>query len=539
MLRVANPVLPGFHPDPSILRVGDEYFIANSTFEWYPGVEIHRSKDLVTWDRVPSPLSEKRLLDMDGAPPSCGIWAPCLSYSDGLFWLIYTNVRTWHGPWKDTPNYLTTAPSIEGPWSDPVFLNCSGFDPSLFHDEDGRKWFVNMEWDYRLTGPKQFSGILAQEYLPSERRLAGPIRKIFKGSELGMVEGPHLYKREGWYYILAAEGGTEYAHATTLARSRSLFGPYELHPFNPLISSYAHPDLRLQKAGHASWCDTPDGRTYLSFLCGRPLPGTRSCPLGRETSIVELEWREGWPYVKHEDGKDFEDGVCRNYPSSSFEPPLIKAEYEKAGAFPPAARSVEYRFGGPEIPVDFKSLRTERDPDTYSLTARPGWLRMRGGQSPISCFGQSLLARRQTDFDFDAATRIDFSPASFQQLAGLCWRYDEENQYLLAISRDEGLGRVLFVITMINHGFARSLETKIPDEGPVWLGLSVRGASGSFRYSLDGEKWNPLRPVLDTTVLSDEFSGLGFTGAFVGMFSVDTEANRAAADFESFSYKVR
>jgi len=539
MLRVANPILPGFHPDPSILRVGDEYFIANSTFEWYPGVEIHRSKDLVTWDRVPSPLSEKRLLDMDGAPPSCGIWAPCLSYSDGLFWLIYTNVRTWHGPWKDTPNYLTTAPSIEGPWSDPVFLNCSGFDPSLFHDDDGRKWFINMEWDYRRTGPKQFSGILLQEYLPAEKRLAGPIHKIFQGSELGMVEGPHLYKREGWYYILAAEGGTEYAHAATLARSRSIFGPYELHPFNPLISSYAHPDLRLQKAGHASWCDTPDGRTYLSFLCGRPLPGTRSCPLGRETSIVELEWKDGWPYVRHEDGKRFEDGACRNYPTASFEPPLVKAEYEKAGAFPPAARSVEYRFDGSRIPVDFKSLRTERDPDTYSLSARPGWLRMKGGQSPLSCFGQSLLARRQTDFDFDAATRIDFSPASFQELAGLCWRYDEENQYLLAISRDESLGRVLFVITMINHGFARSLETKIPDEGPVWLGLSVRGASGSFRYSLDGERWNPLRPVLDTTVLSDEFSGLGFTGAFVGMFSVDTEANRAAADFESFSYKVR
>jgi xylan 1,4-beta-xylosidase len=538
-LRVANPVLPGFHPDPSILRVGDEYFIANSTFEWYPGVEIHRSKDLATWESVPSPLSEKRLLDMDGAPPSCGIWAPCLSYADGLFWLIYTNVRSWKGPWKDAPNYLTTAASIEGPWSDPVFLNCSGFDPSLFHDEDGRKWFVNMEWDYRRSGSAQFSGILLQEYLPSEKRLAGPIRKIFRGSEIGMTEGPHLYRRDGWYYLLVAEGGTEYAHAATVARSRSIAGPYEIHPFNPLISSYGRPDIKLQKAGHASWCGSPDGRTYLAFLCGRPLPGTRSCPLGRETSIVELVWKEGWPYVRHEDGECFSEGECRNCPTDSFEPPAAGAARPGAAAAAAAGRSVEYRFDGPSVPIDFKSLRTERDPDTYSLAARPGWLRMRGGQSPLSCFGQSLLARRQTDFDFDASTRIDFSPTSFQQFAGLCWRYDEENQYLAAISRDEERGRVLFVITMINHGFARSLETKIPEEGPVWLGLSVRGASGSFRWSTDGELWNPLRPVLDTTVLSDEFAGLGFTGAFVGMFCVDAEANRASADFERFIYKVR
>jgi ABC-type molybdate transport system permease subunit len=180
MLRVQNPVLPGFHPDPSILRVGEDYFIANSTFEWYPGIEISRSKDLVTWESVPSPLSEKRLLDMDGVAASCGVWAPCLTHADGLFWLIFTNVRSWNvGPWKDTPNYLVTAPSIEGPWSDPVFLNCSGFDPSLFHDDDGRKWLVNMEWDYRKKGQHQFSGILLQEYSPSKKALRRPeIQKI-------------------------------------------------------------------------------------------------------------------------------------------------------------------------------------------------------------------------------------------------------------------------------------------------------------------------------------------------------------------------
>lgn len=540
MLRVNNPILPGFHPDPSILRVGNDYYIANSTFEWYPGVEIHRSKDLVTWESVPSPLSEKRLLDMDGARASCGIWAPCLTYSDGLFWLIYTNVRSKDSsPWKDTPNYLTTAPSIEGPWSDPVFLNASGFDPSLFHDDDGKKWIVNMEWDYRKTGSRQFSGILLQEYNSIQKKLTGPIQKIFPGSAIGLVEGPHVYKRNGWYYVVVAEGGTSYEHAVTVARSRNLTGPYELHPQNPLISSYGHPELKIQKAGHGSWCDTPDGRSYLAFLCGRPLPGSDNCVLGRETSIVELEWRNDWPYVKPEPGKQlFENGLVRNFPADSFEPPVISQVYKEKNAFPAATRSITYRFDGKTIHSDFKNLRVERDPAIYSLNAKPGFLRLRGGQSPVSTYGQTLLARRQTDFDFEAETCVFFYPTDFQHLAGLTWRYDETNQYMAAISHDNKRGRVLSVITVINEQFTRSFDIALPPAGAVWLGLTVNGTVGQFKYSLDGKTWNPIRPMLDANVLSDEYGGLGFTGAFVGMFCSDMAAYSVHADFEYFSYKV-
>ncbi len=540
MLRVNNPVLPGFHPDPSILRVGDDYFIANSTFEWYPGVEIHRSKDMVTWETVPSPLSEKRLLDMDGAAASCGIWAPCLSYSDGIFYLIYTNVRNWNvGPWKDTPNFLTTAPSIEGPWSDPVFLDSSGFDPSLFHDSDGKKWLVNMEWDYRKTGSYQFSGILLQEYSSAEKKLTGPVQKIFMGSSIGLVEGPHLYVRNGWYYIAAAEGGTSYEHALTVARSRSLFGPYELHPHNPLISSYGHPEITIQKAGHGSWCDTPDGRTYLVFLCGRPLPGTDRCVLGRETSIAEVIWHDDWPYLKPEAGKNlFDGGIVHNWPSDSFEPPVIHDEYRKIGSFPQATASRNYRFDGSTIHVDFKNLRTERDPATYSLTARPSFLRLRGGQSPVSRWGQTLLARRQTDFEFAVETCLEYDPSNFQHLAGITWRYDEANQFLCALSFDEHQGRSLSVLTMIDKKFERTDEIFLPSGVTLWLGLTVRDGRGNFRYSLDGKVWCVLRPVLDAGVLSDEFGGMGFTGAFVGMFAVDTVNYTQSADFKFFDYKV-
>jgi xylan 1,4-beta-xylosidase len=558
MIYVSNPVLPGFHPDPSILRVDDTYFIANSTFEWYPGVEIHRSKDLINWESVPSPLNEKRLLDMRGNASSCGIWAPCLSYSDGLFYLIYTNVRSWNsGPWKDTPNYLTTAPSIEGPWSDPVFLNASGFDPSLFHDDE-KKWLVNMEWDYRQPNDVyKFTGILLQEYSPKEKKLVGPVRKIFSGTHIKLTEGPHLYKKNGWYFLLTAEGGTQYEHAVTIARSKNIEGPYEVHPSNPLLTSYGQPDLYLQKAGHASWCDTPGGRTYLAFLCGRPLPGTRNCVLGRETAIAELFWADdGWPYIKYPEAKPADNfgASVPNYPDNGFIPPVTITEkpapYSKAKIYrfdsralgnddAAPARRPDHRGGDghPEaIDPDFKTLRTERCPAVYSLSARKGFLRLRGGESPVSHFNQTLLARRQMDFSFAVETFMEFEPSCFQELAGITWRYDEDNQYLFAVSHDERKGRVLSVQTMIGKSYRRSEDTILPATKGIYLGLTVHEKAGMFRYSFDGKIWNTMRPVLDAAILSDEYYREGFTGAFVGMFCVDTASYSAYADFEWFSY---
>src|SRR3982751_187039 len=200
MPTLRNPILPGFNPDPSILRVGDDYYIATSTFEWYPGVQIHHSKDLANWDLVTRPLTRKSQLDMRGDPDSCGIWAPCLSHDGEKFWLVYTDVKRKDGSFKDAHNYIVTAPSIEGPWSDPVYINSSGFDPSLFHDDDGRKWFLNMLWNQFSHGvggrPKQpsFAGIVLQQWDAKAGRLVGPVKNVFRGSDHGLVEGPHIFK---------------------------------------------------------------------------------------------------------------------------------------------------------------------------------------------------------------------------------------------------------------------------------------------------------------------------------------------------------
>jgi Glycosyl hydrolases family 43 len=210
---ITNPILRGFNPDPSIVRVGEDYYIATSTFEWFPGVQIHHSRDLIHWRLLTRPLRRANQLNMLGDPDSCGIWAPCLTHADGLFWLIYTDVKRYGrttvggasgASLRDFHNYLVTSPRVDGDWSDPISLNSSGFDPSLFHDDDGRKYLLNMLWDHR-PGNNRFAGIVLQEYSVQETKLIGQRQTIFTGTPLGFTEAPHLYKRNGWYYLLTAE----------------------------------------------------------------------------------------------------------------------------------------------------------------------------------------------------------------------------------------------------------------------------------------------------------------------------------------------
>ena len=291
--KIRNPILRGFNPDPSICRVGADYYVAVSTFEWYPGVQIYHSRDLENWRLIARPLNRPELLDMRGEPDSCGVWAPCLSYSDGQFWLCYTDVRRFDGNFKDTRNYVTTCATIDGRWSDPTYLNSSGFDPSLFHDDDGRKWYTNMVWDHR-PDRTFFYGVVLQEFSADTRELLGEPKHIFPGTELDYTEAPHLYKYDDYYYLMTAEGGTGYGHAVTMARSRSVDGPYEADPSGPVVTAKDEPDWPLQRNGHADFIESADGEFFLVHLCGRPVEGTRRCTLGRETAIQRLEQNRGW-----------------------------------------------------------------------------------------------------------------------------------------------------------------------------------------------------------------------------------------------------
>lgn len=530
---IRNPILKGFNPDPSIVRVGGDYYIATSTFEWYPGVQIHHSRDLVNWRLVCRPLNRASQLDLRGEPDSCGVWAPCLSWADGLFWLIYTDVKRYDGNFKDAHNYLVTAPAITGPWSDPVYMNSSGFDPSLFHDDDGRKWFVNQQWKHSTDSvggrPRgsAFDGILCQEYDPVARCLTGPITNIFAGSPLALVEGPHLFKRGGWYYLTTAEGGTGYDHAVTMARSRSVTGPYELHPDTHLLTAKDAPDAPLQRAGHGQIVETPDGGVYHTHLCSRPLPGTRRSPLGRETALQKCVWKEdGWLYLE-------EGGLV---PALDVPAP--------AGAPEPAADfAVEYRFDDPALPEDFQWLRTPYPDRLFSLTGEA--LRLHGRESVGSWFDQALVARRQEHHAYRAETRLAaFSPDTYQQNAGLTTYYNRFKFHFLAVTHDVTAGRVLTILSCPGDwpdgrlSFPLHPPVPLPD-GPLDLAVEVRGGVQQFYWRAGGE-WQAAGPELDASVISDE-GGRGehgsFTGAFVGMLAFDTSGRAAAADFTSFAYR--
>ena len=527
MPQITNPILPGFNPDPSILRVGEDYYIATSTFEWYPGVQIHHSRDLANWRLVTRPLTRKSQLDMRGNPDSCGIWAPCLSYADGLFWLVYTDVKRKDGSFKDAHNYIVTAPTIEGPWSDPIYVNSSGFDPSLFHDDDGRKYFVNMLWDHRVR-PLLFAGIALQEFDPAAGKLVGPIKNIYQGTDLKLVEGPHLYKRNGWYYLLTAEGGTGYDHAVTFARSRTIDGPYETHPDQHILTAKDNPLNPLQRAGHGDLVESPDGKTYLVHLAGRPTTQKRRCVLGRETAIQEAYWGDDdWIHVKQ--GPP---------PSLHVELPGMRDE---------AAYWAEqrYRFDG-ALHQDFQWLRTPDTDRIFSLSARPGTLRLYGRESIGSWFEQALVARRQTHFSYDAETSLDFAPTDERTMAGLTAYYGRYNFFYLAVTaHSDGLRELLIMSSEASFPDGKlrfpAAPVQIPNTGTVRLALTIRGPALQFFYALGTGELTPIGPVLDASILSDECGGHAehgsFTGAFVGVAAHDLNGTASPADFSGFTYR--
>lgn len=524
---IENPVLRGFHPDPSILRVGEDFYIASSTFEWFPGVRVHHSRDLVHWQAIGYVLDRASQLELRGNPRSGGVWAPCLSYSQGRFYLVYTNVRAWGHGFMDSHNYLVTADRIEGPWSDPVYLTSSGFDASLFHDQDGRKWLTSMLWDHR-PGANRFAGILLQEYSEAEARLVGEPQLIYEGTKRGLTEGPHLYRHGDYYYLMVAEGGTSWEHAVVIARARRIDGPYETDPLQPLLSALDDPGLVLQKAGHASLVDTASGEWFIAHLCGRPVGPERRCILGRETALQRVHWTaEGWLRLDKEGGSG-------HHPAARVAPPRLPPHpFERS-----AARD---DFDEPRLGRHWQTLRDAASDAWLSLSARPSHLRLIGRESLQSLHQQSLVARRVQSLDCRVETSVEFSPASFQQMAGLVFFYDDQNFYYAFVSHDATLGRCLGLLKSLNGSLQQAAPVVALAPGKVVLAAELRGAELRFSYASDGDGLRPLGNVEDATTLSDEHTtmGIGFTGTFVGVCAQDLTGRQLAADFDYFDYVER
>lgn len=507
MKTIQNPILRGFCPDPCMIRTGDDYYIATSTFEWWPCVNLYHSKDLAHWEQLPSPLREPGQMDLRGDPNSGGIWAPDLSWDGQYYYLLVTNVTTKKGRWYNTHNYMSRAASITGPWSQPVYLNGIGFDPSLLHDTDGKCYLVNM-----VNG---FKGVLVQQMDPETGALLGERRKVYSGSGIGCTEGPRIYHIGSWYYLVVAEGGTGYSHCVTIARSDNVFGPYETMPDNPLLTSDQNDLTAIQKCGHGSFVETQNGEWYMAHLCSRP-NSARGSLLGRETALQKITWQDGWPRLAC-GGK-----IAQNAVPAPKDLPEVE--------LPAMAEQDDF-----DVPALAPGYATPRTPlgDCVNLTVRPGWLRLTGQESMNSLHHVTLVARRQQEHEMQAETRMDFAPVCPEQMAGFTYCYDSMNFYLLGKTCAED-GTPVLELLKSDTGVVEDVCDPVPvPDGTLDFKLTTTpdGGMAQFYYRQPQGEWQSIGPACPTDILTDEHCR-GFTGAHVGVYVHDMAGLHNHADFD-------
>jgi alpha-N-arabinofuranosidase len=496
-----NPVLPGFHPDPSVCRVGRDYYLVTSSFEYFPGVPLFHSRDLVHWRQLGHCLTRPSQLPLDKAGASGGIYAPTLRFHQGLFYLTTTNV-------SGGGNFIVTSPAPEGPWSEPIFVAQPGIDPSLFFDVDGSALYTTSS-----------EGALQSRIDVTTGALLSEPRVVWSGSGGQYPEGPHLYLRDGWYYLLLSEGGTEYGHMLTMARSRSPWGPFEPCPRNPLLS---HRSIKspIQATGHADLVQT-EGGGWAAMLLGIRPHGYPPCHhLGRETFLCPVAWSDdGFP-VLGQAGR-----IALQMPAP------LPLELEQA---PPPARRDD--FDAAVLAPEWCFLRNPA-PALWSLGERPGCLRLHGSAHGLDDVASpAWVGRRQCHFELRATTCLQFEPTVASEEAGLGVRMNERHHYELFVTLRAG--RPSAVLRRRIGGLQAEVACRaLSDAETARLVLSVEATRERYVFSC-GPSEQELAPLGEgeTRYLSTEVAG-GFTGVCLGLYaSGNGAACRKPADFAWFDY---
>lgn len=495
-----NPVIPGYHPDPSICRVGDDFYLVNSSFQYFPGVPLYHSRDLVNWQLIGNVLDRESQLPLKGATSWQGIYAPTLRYHDGTYYMITTNVG-------NGGNFMVTATDPRGPWSEPVRLEQGGIDPSL--------WFEHGRC-YMVSNPD--NTIMLCQIDPVTGRQLTPSRPLWQGTGGRYPEGPHLYKKDGWYYLLISEGGTELAHGLTIARSRSIEGPYEACPANPLLThcSLAGQASQLQGTGHGDFVEAPDGSWWVVFLAYRNFGGSYH-HLGRETCLAPVEWPAGqWPVVN---GGRPVDTLMQARPLGRAQLP------QKRHLRTDLSRPLGPEWVYIQNPV---ASRYQQEAGGLRLAASPGSLTQNDRPT--------FVGRRQESAAVVAGTQVDVSRGTPGSEAGLAV-YQIHDGHAEICLRPAGTGTEVVAKCRLKSveavlGTARIAGTR--------AALRVRsdGSTYTFEYAADGRGYTPLGSI-DCPLLSTEAVG-GFTGAVIGLYATAAGAPAAgsgsSALFGSFDY---
>ncbi len=498
-----NPILTGFHPDPSICRVGNDFYLTNSTFEFFPGLPIYHSRDLVHWKQIGNALDRPSQLPLKGATDSGGLYAPTLRYWKGTFYLICDNV-------SGGGNFIVTAKDPAGPWSEPVWLGDYGIDGSLFFDDDGKIY-------YHRAGADNGNGISQGELDPSTLKLKSPLKKIWE-YQGEWNEGPHLYKIKGTYYLISATGGTESHHQEVVARAKSPWGPFEACPHYPMLTERDDPQSPIQCAGHADLVDASDGTWWAVFLGTRPQDGMSV--LGRETFLAPVQWTEdGWPIV----GKDHHVALEMGAPQMKPFPVVV-----------PMPKTV---FSDSQLGPQWLQLRNF-DTKNFSFEERNGYLRLRAAKDSINNKWEepAFVGQRQPAFRFTARTEMEFKPTQDGEEAGLCVRANEGNHYEIGIRKVDGKTKLFVRNRIVNREYLMAEEPVAPDKvhsDRVQLEISGSEDKYQFAWCADGKAWSTLA-VSPSADLSREKAG-GFTGTVIGLYATaNGKDSQAFADFGWF-----
>ena len=501
-VTATNPILPGFYPDPSICAVGDDFYLVNSSFAYFPGIPIMHSKDLAHWEQIGNACDRESQLPLGDTGHSRGLFAPTIRYHEGTFYIICTNVS--YGG-----NFIITAQNPAGPWSEPHYIEgADGIDPSLFFDEDGTCYYIG-------THPNpagcQYDGdwyIWIQELDIENMKLVGEVHNVWNGAMRNIIwpEGPHLYKIGEYYYIMHAEGGTGPDHAVTVCRSKNVYGPYENNFCNPILT-HRHLGRKypIRYVGHADLVKTINDEWYMVMLAVRPLEGYTT--MGRETFLARVEWENDWPVVNPGVGR-LTDTVEINLP--------------KWTAY--TAESNEYVFSTMgQLPPEFMVLRNA-DKSHYSLEKGKGLLMLFDTHTLKEQASPSYLALRQKHHHFIAKALLDVSNLSEDKRAGIA--YVQNNLYNLRV---EVNGKMAEVILCEKGTDRRVISMPLQGSNPLEVSLEVDGLSAVV--IIEGQK----SPEVDIRTLSTEAAG-GFTGCTVGLYAVADTENTDCACFKRFSY---
>jgi len=505
-----NPVLAGFHADPSVVAANGRFYLVNSSFTFFPGIPVFESDDLVHWKQIGNVIDRPETLDFDGLEVSRGIFAPAISFHDGTFYVVTTAVDS-------GGNFIATAKDPAGPWSDPIWLpGIGGIDPSLFFDDDGKVYIVNNDAPVGTPRYEGHRAIWMQRIDIAAGKLIGPRRVVIDGGVKPeqnpiWIEGPHLYKVDGWYYLSDAEGGTGPQHSQVVLRSRDVWGPYVPYEHNPVLTQRDLPDdrpLPVTNAGHADLVQGPDGSWWAVFLASRNY-GVRHYNTGRETFLLPVTWKDGWPVILD---------AGRTIPYVAPGPSFMRRPAEQA----PNTGNFTWRddFTANALAREWLFVRVPKQP-WADLAAQPGHLAIHPLAEGLDTLrNPSFLARRQQHLVFDASTGVALPESGVA--AGLATFQNGKYWYFLGVRRAARDGAEVFLEKKAGDGASEIVAMRAVG-GAGGLKLKISGNEGAYAFAFDagdGQGWQALAADQDGTLLSTDVAG-GFVGAMVGPYARD------------------